>query len=407
MKVKWDKDFRGLFVQKPKSLKKKKGKKKKNKKDNWKIALLAVIGLSITLIVLVSISAIYRLNDQTGEAEKTVTEKVIAPTVEVQKPVEEGGRSWWWYLLGAILLIGLVLLFWQIERRTRFSPIKSIRFLWKWGVLRTLVFVVFCLAVFYIFMTRRHPGFQIGLVNLLDSDWRGIFLFSTVFWLGLVALILAIFVHQKVWSKIFWLWLGAMIVLAILGFRPVGRIDSSQKSYSAFEFLQPDSTLLAEYYKAEPLSVWQNIFATHKDDYQILRTKVKKGDVLVFWARGSICYGPTDLLGREVRAGRSFASPETKRKLRDPSAHPFSPVVGHRSDRLGIISAFRGSPLSPETGEGALFFLLVVAEGKGDILVLPSNVPKSKYYYGKAGDGFSSNLTIKVYHFPRERMANL
>ena len=368
----------------------------------WAVFLFLVFALTVITELVRNQSEQDQIPEPTvvsEEKHETLLPPIIGGT--------EQGRPWSAYVVViSVVLAGIILILVGVKYR------RDIKVFWqslkkKW---RTIVFLPFALFLFYVFMVRRYPGFQISLGKLFDSEWRELFLFTSVFIFGIVILLTLLVFHRRIWLHALGLWVGTLIVLGILGYRPVFRLDGSYKSYSAFELLQPDARLMRLYREnsENPDFERKKFLALHKNDHTEISFRAKEGDVIAIWAGGSIRYGRMDILAEAVRRGRAFSTPETKRKLRDPNAHPFSPVLGYKSQRLGVISAYRGGPNSPEQKGGAVFFLLVTAEG-GGLYIFPSNMPKSTYFYPghKGGGVYSSNVVVKVYHFPREMVANL
>ena len=317
-----------------------------------------------------------------------------------------GSRWGFGGVLIALLIICLPFLYYTVKGKIGIGSSK--KDFWNIPWIRTVFFLVFVMVITWLFIAYKRPNMGFSPTKIFDGDWRDYSLFASFFIFSVVLLIMSIIFHRRIWLKSFAYCILGIIILALVGYRPISKMQGTQNSYSAFQSLKPDSTLMAMYKSVEekPDTVLTKLMARHKNDYTNLHLRVEKDDIIVVYAKGGIRYGPNDFLGKSVRAGRAFARRETKNKLRDPEAHPFSPVLGFKSSKLGFVSSFIGSPGNPEDKDGTFFFLRVIAD-KGHLYLLPSNMPKKNYYYGTKGYGYRSDLNVKVYHLSNEKLTKL
>ena len=258
----------------------------------------------------------------------------------------------------------------------------------------TLGFFAFATLFFVIFMGFKFPQVNLSPGNFFNAEWLKMNLVSMIMWYGVVALGLSALFFRRIFWKAAGIFAVLVVFLVVLGMQPGFMLEGTSHSTSFFTEVPGGRLLDSLMANTEPTVVYPFI-PKNMNDYKELFHADEYDVIAVNWD-GWFRFGWPDLLGDDLDRGTVFNA-ENARKMRDPSAHGRSPVLGAKDRHLKRISSFRGE------GNGKLsrtFFLMVTRKGGGDLVIFPHNAPKSWAYYGNRAEGFVSFETIRVWRFP-------
>jgi hypothetical protein len=203
--------------------------------------------------------------------------------------------------------------------------------------------------------------------------------------------------YRRISWKVAGIFTVLVIFLLVLGLRHGFMLEGTSGSTPFFTEVPADNLLLDLMAKTEPTIIVYPFIPKNKNDYRKL-FPVKQHDIIGVKWTGYFRFGWRDLLGKAIDQGTVFYG-KYANLMRDPYAHPRSPVIGAKDGILQRISSFKG----PDNRElKRTFFLMVEREGGGETVILPTNVPKQSFFYGDRSEGFYSAETLYVWHFSKE-----